>query len=96
MTAVKFQSVDVEWLQGERSFYESSPSNWRSFCPRCGGSTSQEFDNQTWLYVGSLDEPEKLPMTPAGDLKAAHIFVTQQISWLHIEDDLPRHAEFPA
>ncbi len=93
MTAVEFQNADVEWLQGERSFYESSPGNWRSFCPTCGGSTAQEYEDKTWLYVGSLDEPEKLPMNPPRNLDAAHIFVTRQIPWIHIEDDLPRHAE---
>ena len=54
---------------------------------------SQEFDNETWLYVGSLDEPEKLPMEQPRTLDAGHIFVTRQIPWIHIEDDLPRYAE---
>ncbi len=95
MTGLAFRQTDVEWLQGERTFYESSPGFWRSFCPTCGSWMAHEDERKVWLYVGSLDEPEKLPMNPPRNLDADHVFVTKQIPWIHIEDDLPRHAELP-
>ena len=95
MTGLAFRLSSIEWLKGERIFYESSPGFSRSFCATCGSSMSHEGDGKVWLYLGSLDEPEKLPVNELGGVDADHVFASGQIPWINIEDDLPRHAEMP-
>src|SRR5882724_8809308 len=42
------------------------------------------------VTVGSMDEPDAI-------VPAAHIWTASQLAWLHLGDDLPRHAgEDPA
>ena len=95
MTGVVFPEAAVNWLQGDRAFYQSSMDYRRSFCPNCGGCLTHEGEGKVWLYVGSMDKPEALAMHPPRDLDAEHIFVSEQIPWIRLEDDVPRYAEFP-
>jgi hypothetical protein len=41
-----------------------------------------------WLLIGTLDEPETV--TPD-----FHMFTNEQISWIKLDDGLPRHAQWP-
>jgi hypothetical protein len=72
--------------QGEATRYASSPGVVRSFCAACGTPLtyqSKKFPGEVHVLIGSFDEPEGF--TPTG-----HVFTAEQLSWLHISDDLPR------
>ncbi len=68
------------------TWYESSPGAHRAFCPRCG--SPMLFKSTRWpgemhvarsLIEGALDrEP------------SAHVFYETHVSWLSVEDGLPK------
>lgn len=81
---VKRQSV--VW-QGPRSFHDSSEKVTRSFCKYCGTPTSFEtdvFPDETHLYANTLNDPEIYEPT-------AHIFWSERLPWVRVNDDLPKH-----
>ena len=68
--------------------YTSSPGVTRSACPHCGTPIAYETERRPEdvdLYLGTLDEPERFVPT-------FHVHCAEQLPWLHIDDDLPRHA----
>ena len=76
----------VTW-DGDRAFYESSDIATRGFCPKCGSQMS--FESTRWpgeihLYAVSLDEPEVY-------VPQLHCHHAEHLTWLNVEDDLPRH-----
>ena len=76
----------VHWT-GERALYESSQGRYRSFCRHCGTTLSWEAQFRgTWcaIHVGSLDYPEDFPPTD-------HVFHGEAVSWMSIDDGLPRY-----
>ena len=80
-----FPEETVRWT-GERRFYQSSEHATRSFCPTCG--TQMSFASANWpgemhLYGVSRDDPAAY----APDL---HCHYSERLSWLHIEDHLPK------
>ncbi len=54
-------AYDIEWTRGERSIFNSSQRNWRSFCKDCGTPLTYEFEGWTEIAIGSLDNPEVAP-----------------------------------
>ena len=77
----------LTWVRGTPTYYESSPGMRRGFCSNCGGSLT--FDNTTnkekiTLTVATLDDPA--PIAPT-----FHIYAADQLPWLNLADDLPRH-----
>lgn len=83
-----FRPGDVAWM-GERRFYQSSEIATRGFCPTCG--TQMSFESTRWpgeihLYGVSLDDPERV-------VPQLHCHVGEQLSWLHVQDALPRYRE---
>ncbi len=67
--------------------YESSAGVWRSFCPDCGTPLTYEadrFPGEVHINIGTLDAPQDF--VPTG-----HVWVEEQLSWMHIDDGLPRH-----
>jgi hypothetical protein len=58
----------------------------RLFCKNCGSPVAQEHDSKsdmTFFNTGFMAVPEAFPPT-------YHSFAGQQISWLKLNDDLPR------
>ena len=45
---------------------------------------ADKFPDETHLYVGTLDDPERFVPT-------FHVFYAEHISWFDTADDLPRH-----
>ena len=84
-----YPAENFEIIKGSPRSHESSKGVRRRFCGDCGTPLtfeSERYANEVHITVGSLDDPEALP--PRG-----HVFTEEQISWLHIEDGLPRFAK---
>ncbi|MDA0341524.1 MAG: GFA family protein [Proteobacteria bacterium] len=76
------------WTGVEPALFQSSPGVRRRFCPTCGTPMSYEadkFGDEIHLYAATLDDPEAYS-------PAFHVFTSEQLSWLHLADGLPRHA----
>ncbi len=76
-------------LGKEPEVYASSLGIRRSFCGNCGTSLAYEDDKlpgEIYLTVGAFDEPEKFE-------PQRHSWFSRKLSWLHLEDDAPRHQE---
>lgn len=76
------------WVQGAPREYASSPEARRGFCENCGSPLSFRWlksREKISLTIGSLDDPGRFPPTQ-------HIYHADKIPWLHLKDDLPRHA----
>lgn len=78
----------VEWRGETPGVFHSSPGVTRRFCPRCGSPLS--FEGERWpdevhLFLPSFEEPASLQ--PKG-----HVFVEEQLAWVHLADELPRFA----
>jgi hypothetical protein len=68
------------------TWFESSPGARRAHCPRCG--TPMFFESTRWpgefhvaraLIEGALDKEP-----------SAHVFYETHVSWLDVQDDLPK------
>ena len=60
----------------------------RWICPECGSPLMASFDyipGQIFVPVGVLEDPEAF--TPR-----IHCHASSKVSWLHLDDDLPREA----
>ena len=80
-----------KWLNGENHVqqYRASESLTRSFCDCCGSSVPITVGDRYFaIPIGCLDDG------PAESTQA-HIFTDSKAAWYAIEDQLPRHAEFP-
>ncbi len=77
--------------KGEAAVYVSSASAVRKFCANCGAQLFFDYvkpGRWSFVSVGTLDRPERA--TPA-----LHIWTSNRIPWLHLDDGLPEHAEEP-
>ena len=86
-TYAGFIKDKVRFTAEEPASYHSSPGVTRRFCPDCG--TPISFESERWpeeihLFVCTFDDPE-------GFEPRAHVYTAEQLSWLHLGDDLPRH-----
>lgn len=78
----------VTW-SGPRKTYKSSARVVRSFCAECGAPLSFEtevFPDETHLYASTLSTPSLYQPT-------AHIFWSERLPWVCVQDDLPKHAK---
>ncbi len=91
VTFARYAKEQVEFTQGAPAWYRSSDSAERGFCPACGGSLAYreaKRSDSIWLTAGMMDNPRDLS-------PQYHIFTDSMLPWLKIDDDLPRHAEWP-
>ena len=80
----------LTWLKGSPTYWKSSDALERGFCSKCGSTISNRyFDDPSFVVVpvGSLDDPERVN-------PQFHIMTESQVSWLKIDDDLPRYPRF--
>jgi len=87
-TYAGYPAAAVEWTAAQPTSYASSPGVTRRFCPRCGSPMSFEGESapgEVHLFATSFDEPESL-------VPGVHVFVEEQLAWLHLADGLPRYA----
>ncbi len=80
--------ADFAFTTGQPTTYRSSAKAQRSCCPRCGTQLTFKLDavDEVDVTVGSLDDPEAVPPQD-------HTFVDNQLSWVKLDDGLPRHAQ---
>jgi hypothetical protein len=90
-TAVAAPAAGFRVARGEASVarYESSPGNFRTFCPRCGSSLWNAAGERVFMPAGCLDDDP-------GVRPIAHIFVASKAPWDAIGDALPRFDTMPA
>ncbi len=66
--------------------FASSAEATRQFCARCGSHLffrSERWPGEAHVTMASLDDPEGL--TPK-----AHVFASDAVSWIRLDDGLPR------
>jgi len=76
----------------EPASHRSSAEVRRRFCPRCGSPIAYQdaqLRGMIYFFLGALDEPEAFP-------PGHHAWESQRLPWLHLDDELPRHARFSA
>jgi hypothetical protein len=74
------------WTGEIPKVYHSSPGVERTFCGNCGtplSFRSERMSGTMHLYVAAMEEPEKF-------LPKLHVAYEEKLSWLTIEDDLPK------
>lgn len=77
------------WSGAEPRRFNSSPSVERSFCGRCGSpltfrSTRAGFSGVIHFYTACLEDQEALE-------PSSHFFHAERLSWLRLDDEMPRH-----
>jgi len=81
---------DAVSVEGNTEQFPSSDRLWRVFCRECG---TRLFGKRTdgsvmGISLGTFDDPDALA-------PAMHMFVSEKVGWLSIDDGLPQHAKRP-
>jgi hypothetical protein len=75
------------YTTGEPSVYPSSAWGERRFCSHCGAQfeyRARKNPSVVDVNIGLLDRPDLVP-------PASHVWVEDEVPWLHIQDHLPRY-----
>jgi len=86
-TFVGYNKEQLSYTRGARKFYVSSPGVERGFCADCGTPMTYEADrcpDEVHLYVSTLDDP-------GAYRPRVHVFFAERLSWMDLNDDLPRY-----
>jgi hypothetical protein len=87
-TYVGVKLEQFQYLQGEPSFWDSSPGVKRYFCGTCGtpmAYVGERWAGQVHLFHGTLEDPSQWPPT-------GHAYVEEQVPWFDAHDSLPRYS----
>lgn len=79
--------TDLE-IEGELASYRSSPPVTRGFCSRCGTSVTYAHESRPGeidIALATLDDPAALK-------PAYHLWVSEKLPWISIDDSLPQYA----
>ncbi|MDP6968800.1 MAG: GFA family protein [Gammaproteobacteria bacterium] len=68
--------------------YQSSAGVKRWFCRHCGSPVAYDakVDDNLHFYLSALEDPQQYQPN-------AHVFTAEQLSWVHLDDKLPKHAQ---
>ncbi|WP_028773261.1 GFA family protein [Shewanella waksmanii] len=83
-----FKRAQVTWIQGQVTEYASSDTIRRGFCHLCGSTLSYrstDYPDYYTLSITSLDDANQVK-------PKYHIHTASAVSWLVIDDELPRYA----
>src|SRR5262249_44983086 len=89
VTWATFPAAAFSLTAGTPAERRSTPGAVRTHCAACGTALTFREDARPRsidVTVGSPDDPEALPPT-------GHIWTSRRLSWLALDDELPRHAE---
>jgi hypothetical protein len=84
-----FPTDGFTYTKGTPAIFNSSSHGQREFCSTCGTQIcfrTTETADMVDVSSGSLDELDSVAPTH-------HIYVADQVSWLKLADQLPRHDE---
>jgi hypothetical protein len=84
-----YKKEEVHILKGTPKQYSSSENVWRSFCESCGSPFSYTYKNSSdkiFMYIGAFDDPSVFKLQK-------HIWTSQKLPWITINDDLPQREE---
>jgi hypothetical protein len=93
--SLQFLASDLQFIQGEPTYYKATPYARRGFCPGCGSPIIFHYEGtpEIWVPIGSLDRPDDWPLVKGADWgETAHYHTDSKISWLKIEDGLDQHS----
>ena len=79
-----------QFTTGAPRYFASSAGVRRGFCETCGSQLTYETDqlpDEVHLYAASLDDPTSTAIMPS-----RHVFVSEQLPWFEVHDELPRFA----
>ena len=85
-TYAGYLEENVSFARGQAKQRQSSPGTWRGWCGDCGTPLfyrSTRWAGEIHLFVATFDQPETF--APQG-----HVYVSEQLPWIHLGDDLPR------
>jgi len=84
---------DLQWTEGEPTYFRSSSIVERGFCPKCGTPLTFAYDtsDRVALSIGSLDHPEAVtPEQQYGLESALPAFAhLHELPGSRTEDDIP-------
>ena len=91
MVIAGFPRYAIQFSKSEPKIYKSSDIKEKGFCSECGSLIFDRYLVDTglsnpdiiWIQVGTLDDPEAVPMK-------WHVGIESQLSWVHFDDGLPR------
>lgn len=86
---VGYRAERIEMTGQAPRRHQSSPGVWRAHCGTCGSPVSYEdarLPGEVYLVAGVFDAPERF-------VPDSHGWVSRELPWLHIDDDLPRHEQ---
>ncbi len=89
---VHFPLDEFAWTKAQPQWYRSSRYAERGFCSNCGSTVAMReevLDDRVLICVGSLDDAEPVQIDD-------HVWTSEQISWLRIDDALPRYPQSSA
>ncbi|MEM9060666.1 MAG: GFA family protein [Pseudomonadota bacterium] len=89
-TFVSVPNGQWRWTRDEPASYASSTGVERLFCRKCGTPVAyrnDELPDEIHFYLVGLDEPEAFA-------PERHVFLQDQLAWVHLGDDLPKYHGF--
>lgn len=92
VTWITLKAEQFTFTSGKPKVYHSSEEAKRAFCADCGSQItfwSQREPCEIDVSLGTLDHPEAHPAT-------RHNFAGNRLPWLHIDEQLPKHAGWTA
>ena len=89
IASVGFSKNTVTWEAKDTLSRHVRDTCARLFCSQCGTPVAQEHESRsdmTFFNTGFMDNPNAYPPT-------YHSFEGEQLEWLELHDNLPRHAK---
>ena len=89
VTSAGYRPEQIQLTGREPKKFETDDGVTRTFCGHCGSSFSYKKvkSNYIFVYLGLFDDPENL-------IPEVHMMYSEKVSWMKIDDDLPKSDEF--
>jgi hypothetical protein len=87
VTWAEMPKSGFRWTKGDPARMTSRPGVTRRFCAQCGTHMTYETIESPGgvdVTAGCLDDPEAIKPDD-------HVWADRMLSWIHMDDNLPRH-----